>query len=292
MRAYQSDLRETVIPGESCLVSVRYVDGLAALSDVADDAGAPRDLDLVLLLHLQQRRSRAHVEELRHQAPAPRLALLVVVVVASRRVLAVGVVGDRGVVGSDRAGLIGPVIRRGRRRVVRHRGAPLALNEEQRAAIRVQQRTDVLQDLVAQGPHVQLVIDVFDLRNRHSLRAKGYKVNTIRETHQLEDEILLVEVPELVPGSPLRPARVAGADLRPRRLTGVARRHAQEGRRAVDRVDDRLQEAASLELVCRDLAHRRRGTRAAGTATTAGRRVASRRAAVGRTRQLHAAAGR
>lgn len=97
-------------------------------------------------------------------------------------------------------------------------------------------------------------------------------------------------MPELVPGPPLWPARVAGSDLRTGRLTRVARRHAQEGRRAVDRVDDRLQQAASLELVCRDLAYRRGGARAAGTASTRGR-VAGRRA-VGRARQLYAAAGR
>lgn len=63
MRAFRNDSGQTAIP-KSCLVSVGYVDGFAALSDVADDAGAPGDLDLVLLLHLQQRGSGAHVEEL------------------------------------------------------------------------------------------------------------------------------------------------------------------------------------------------------------------------------------
>src|SRR5436190_499994 len=85
-------------------------------------------------------------------------------------------------------------------------------------------------------------------------------------TYQLEDEILLVEMPELVPRSPLRPIRVTGSDLRTARLIRVAWRHAQEGRRSVDRIDDRLEKTTSLEFVGRDLAHGRRGSRAPSTA--------------------------
>lgn len=92
------------------------------------------------------------------------MALLVV----APRVLAVGIV-DAGGGGGD--GFGGLVVRRGRG-CVRHGAAPLTLNEEQRAAVGVQQRADVLQDLVTQRSHVQLVADVFDLR-KQLFRAKG-----------------------------------------------------------------------------------------------------------------------
>lgn len=48
--------------------------------------------------------------------------------------------------------------------VVLARRQAAALHQEQRATIRVQKRTDILQDLVAQRPHVQLVAYVFHLK--------------------------------------------------------------------------------------------------------------------------------
>lgn len=109
-----------------------------------------------------------------------------------------------------------------------------------------------------------------------------------RRTYQFKNEILLVEMPELVSRPSLRPVRIAGSNLRPARLTRVTRWNAQEGRRAVDRVDDRLQKTSTLKLVRRDFAYGCRGTRAAGTASPGGR-VTGRH--VRRTRKLHATAG-
>jgi len=55
--------------------------------------------------------------------------------------------------------------------IVLARRQAATLDKEQRAAVCIQQRTDVLQDLVAQRPHVQFVAYVF---------------------HQFKDELLLV----------------------------------------------------------------------------------------------------
>jgi len=49
--------------------------------------------------------------------------------------------------------------------IVLARRQAAALDKEQRSAVCVQQRTDVLQDLVAQRPHVQFVAYVFHLKN-------------------------------------------------------------------------------------------------------------------------------
>lgn len=46
------------------LVRVRYVDRLSALGHVSDDTRAPRYVYFFFLLHLLQRRPRAHVEQL------------------------------------------------------------------------------------------------------------------------------------------------------------------------------------------------------------------------------------
>lgn len=51
----------------------------------------------------------------------------------------------------------GPVV------IVLARRQPATLDQEQRAPVRVQQRADVLQDLVAQRPDVQLVANVLHL---------------------------------------------------------------------------------------------------------------------------------
>jgi len=49
--------------------------------------------------------------------------------------------------------------------IVLARRQAAALDQEQRTAVGVQQRADVLQDLVAQRPHVQFVAYVFHLKN-------------------------------------------------------------------------------------------------------------------------------
>jgi len=49
--------------------------------------------------------------------------------------------------------------------IVLARRQAAALDQEQRTAVGVQQRADVLQDLVAQRSHVQLVAYVFHLNN-------------------------------------------------------------------------------------------------------------------------------
>jgi len=109
-------------------------------------------------------------------------------------------------------------------------------------------------------------------------------------TYQLEDKILLIEMPQFVSGSSLRSIRVTGpCGLRPARLTLVNWCYAQEGRRAVDCVDDRLKKTPPLKLVRWNFAHGCRRSWAAGTTSTGGR-VASR--SMGRAWKLHAAAGR
>lgn len=52
--------------------------------------------------------------------------------------------------------------------VVLARRDTAALDQEQRTSVRVQQRADVLQDLVAQRPHVQLVAYVLHLCKRNN----------------------------------------------------------------------------------------------------------------------------
>jgi len=56
----------------------------------------------------------------------------------------------------------GPVV------IMLARRQPAALHQEQRAPVRVQQHAHVLQDLVAQRPHVQLVAYVFHLSSTHA----------------------------------------------------------------------------------------------------------------------------
>lgn len=110
-----------------------------------------------------------------------------------------------------------------------------------------------------------------------------------RTTYQFEDEILLVEMLQFVSRSSLRSICVSGPyDLRTPRLTRVSAWDAQEGRRAVDRVDDRLEETPSLELMRRNLSYGCR--RSWATGAPIGGRVTSR--SVGRTWKLYAAAGR
>lgn len=90
-------------------------------------------------------------------------------------------------------------------------------------------------------------------------------------THQLEDELFFVQVAQLIPGQALRPAVAVARQqgragrrgaVTPKTLR-VADAHGQERGRAVDRVDDGLEQAAALELVRRDLAHGRGCARAA-----------------------------
>ena len=50
------------------LVSVGNVEGFSALGNESDDARAPRNTDLVLLLHLLGRRLGTHVEQFRDEA--------------------------------------------------------------------------------------------------------------------------------------------------------------------------------------------------------------------------------
>lgn len=52
--------------------------------------------------------------------------------------------------------------------IVLARRQAAALDQEQRTAVGVQQRTDVLQDFVTQRPHVQFVAYVFHLKNTHN----------------------------------------------------------------------------------------------------------------------------
>lgn len=57
--------------------------------------------------------------------------------------------------------------------IVLARRQAAALDQEQRATVRVQQRAHVLQDLVTQRPHVQLVAYVFHLRTDGSASLKA-----------------------------------------------------------------------------------------------------------------------
>lgn len=74
-------------------------------------------------------------------------------------------------------------------------------------------------------------------------------------THQLENHLLLIQMLQFVARQSLRPTnntRCAVLVLYKTR-TGVALRvDAEEGWRAVNRIYNRLQKTAALELVCRD----------------------------------------
>ena len=90
------------------------------------------------------------------------------------------------------------------------------------APVGVREQPDVLQDLVAQPPRVEVVAYVL---------------------HEFEDELRLVQPLDVVARPlPYLPARLA------RRA-----RRAQEGGRAVDRVEQRLRQSSLLKLVGRDL---------------------------------------
>lgn len=82
-----------------------------------------------------------------------------------------------------------------------------------------------------------------------------------QETHQLENQLLLVQLPQLVPGSPLPPDG-GGTPWTAAIALGIPG-PGEECRLSVHRADDRLQKTNALELVCRYLPHRGGGSRAA-----------------------------
>lgn len=115
-------------------------------------------------------------------------------------------------------------------------------------------------------------------------------------THQFEYQFFLVELPQLVPRSSLRPpGEMRGEAGRLVPGSGLAldgRADREEGRSAVDSVHDRLQQTPSLELVGGDLAD---GRRRAGVAPGRSARVRHRVLRVqecGRGRVARAEAGR
>lgn len=61
-----------VVFSSTDLICIRYIDRLPALCDVAHNPRSPRNFDLLFLLHLLQRRSRTHIEQLGHEEPGSR----------------------------------------------------------------------------------------------------------------------------------------------------------------------------------------------------------------------------
>ena len=102
--------------------------------------------------------------------------------------------------------------------------------------VSIGENAHILEDLVAEAPHVQVVADVL---------------------HQLQDQLRLVQGHHVCPR--LFPDLAGQLDV-----AAAGRR--QERRRPVDGGDEGLEQAALLELVGGDLADRRRFARAGGPA--------------------------
>ena len=104
----------------------------------------------------------------------------------------------------------------------------LAGKVQMRSPVSIGEDADILEDLVTQAPHVQVVADVL---------------------HQLQDQLSLVQRHHVRPGLFPNLSRQLHAGRSWRR---------QEGGRPIDGGDEGFEQAALFELVGGHLAHRRR----------------------------------
>jgi len=172
------------------LVCIRYINRLSTLCDVAHDPCAPWNFYFLLLLHLLQCRTGAHVKQLGHQEPGPcwvprtwqwwricsepLIPHCWIVKFRTHRVWWLWTAWPQVVAGTSRVVVTRP---------------PVTLNEEQGSSVSIKKHAHVLEDLVTQWPHIQFITDVLHLETNityHQLVVIPNPLNSGASMHSTE----------------------------------------------------------------------------------------------------------